>query len=402
MAKFRYTARDRMNARREGFIEAESLAGAVGVLRQQNLMPVSVQPAGEQATEEATITRGRVGLGELALFTRECATMLDAGVPIVDILEDLSGETLNRYFRHVLREVRASIQGGSSLSQALSKFPSVFNPLYIALVKSGEESGRLVGVMEEIAVDLEDRIVLLRKVRQAVSYPAVIVVFFIGVVSFVFLYLIPKFQQIFKSFGADLPVFTKVILAISSTLVRFLPLSGLLLFGLVVFTYAYSRTPAGRHHLDGFRFSIPVLGKLMAKVSLARFARSFATLIAGGVSLPVALEIVAKTAGSSIIEEATMAIRNGIVSGGLVGQEMKKHKIFPSLLVRMVTVGEEKGRVDDMLVRASRFFRDEVDATLSILTSILEPILIIGLGFVVGVVVLAIYLPIFKLAATMR
>jgi len=297
MAKFQYAARDASNQRREGYLETESLAGAVSALRRQNLMPITVRPAGERLPREETVTRGRVGLGELALFTRECATMLDAGVPIVDILEDLAGETTNKFFRHVLTQVRSAIQGGSSLSQALARFPTVFNALYVALVKSGEESGKLVSVMEEIAVDLEDRIVLLRKVRQAVSYPAVIVVFFVGVVSFVFLYLIPKFQEIFKSFGADLPVFTKVILAISATLVKFLPVTIVAIIGICVFTYVYSRTPAGRHHIDAFKYGIPVIGKLMAKVALARFARSFATLLAGGVSLAVALEIVAKTAG---------------------------------------------------------------------------------------------------------
>ena len=406
MARYFYIARDFSGKRREGVIEANSNTEAVVNLRRQNLVPIEVHFIGEKGLSSIVKPekglKGRVSLMELAVFSRQFATMLDAGVSIIDILQDLSSQTSNRYLGYVLSRIRKDIQEGSNFSMALSKHPKVFSPLYIALVRSGEESGNLPTVMEEIASYLEDQIILLRKVRQAVSYPSVIIVFFIGVVSFVFLFLIPRFQTIFASFGAQLPALTRIILNISQTFLKLLPLIIGFLFVLWIAFLFYRRTSIGRRHIDTLKLRFPFFGKLMTKISLSRFARSLSTLLGGGVSIAMALEIVADTAGNVIIESIIRKIRKGVIEGKILGEEMKKHKIFPPMLVRMVSVGEETGRMEDMLSRVARFFRDEVDATLNILTSILEPILIIGLGIVVGIVVLAIYLPIFKLAATMR
>ncbi|HOL50268.1 MAG TPA: type II secretion system F family protein, partial [bacterium] len=314
----------------------------------------------------------------------------------------LASQTPNRFFSSVLSDIASNIREGTSFSQALSKHPRVFSPLYTALVVSGEESGNLVEVLKDLSSELEDQLTLLRKVRQAVSYPAVILLFFVAVVAFVFLYLVPKFQEIFESFGAQLPLFTRIILQISRFSLKFFPflLVGLILLG--VFLSWYSRTKSGSRRIDGLKLRLPVFGDLFLKVSLARFSRSLATLLQGGVSIVAALDIVARTAGNTILEDYIERIRQGVIKGELLGDEMKKYRLFPAMMVRMVRVGEETGRTDDMLTRVSRFFRDEVDVTLNILSSILEPVLIIGLGVIVGTVVLAIYLPIFKLAATVR
>ncbi len=338
----------------------------------------------------------------MALFSRQLSTMLEAGISIVEAVDDLASQTPNKYFSFVLSEIASEIREGSSFSKALSKFPDVFSQLYIALVVSGEESGNLVEVLKDLSSELEDQLTLLRKVRQAVSYPAVIIVFFVAVVAFVFLYLIPKFQEIFESFGAQLPLFTRIILEISRFSLKFFPflLLGIILLAILVSLYA--KTSAGRKKIDAFKLKLPVFGNLFLKVSLARFSRSLATLLQGGVSIVAALDIVARTAGNAILEENIRKIREGVIGGELLGNEMRKFRLFPAMMVRMVTVGEETGRTDDMLTRVSKFFRDEVDVTLNILSSILEPVLIIGLGVIVGTVVLAIYLPIFKLAATVR
>ncbi|MBN1445320.1 MAG: type II secretion system F family protein [Candidatus Omnitrophica bacterium] len=409
MARYQYTARDAGGQKIEGILDAASNLAVLTRLRGQNLFPVDVRPAGqkEEAFREArknapVSTRRRISLKELAIFTRQCSAMLSAGVPIVETLEDLSMQTSNRHFSQVLKKIRRDIQEGSNFSRSLSKYPRVFSPLYVALVTSGEESGNLAEVLAEIASNLEEQIVLRSKIRQAVSYPAVVVVFFIAVVSFVFLYLLPKFREIFSDFGAPLPKFTLVVLGISGFLIAALPfiLIGLALFG--IFLFFFGKTPAGRKNIDMAKLRAPLFGNMMLKLSLSRFSGSLSTLLTGGVPIVSALEIVSKTAGNRVIEQTVHKVREGVIKGSLVGSEMKKHRIFPLILVRMVTVGEETGKVEEMLSRTARFFRDEVDATLSILASIIEPVLIIGLGVIVGIVVIAIYLPIFNMAAAMK
>ncbi|MCM8771612.1 MAG: type II secretion system F family protein [Candidatus Omnitrophica bacterium] len=408
MAKYFYIARDISGSKKEGIIDGDSTSKVISLLRNQNLYPVEIKLIGEKGLdeiitkEEKISKKGRVLLGELAIFSRQLAVMLDAGVPIIDAISDLKEQTSNRYFAYILENIKKDIQTGKSFSSAISKYPKIFSPLYVALVKSGEESGNLVGVMSELSSYIEDQIILLRKLRQALSYPTVIFIFFIGVISFVFLFLIPKFQSIFSSFGAKLPGLTLFIFKISGLFLKFLPIFIFFLFFLGVFLYFYKNTKIGRKQIDTVKLKFPFLGKLMLKISLARFSSSLATLLAGGISITNALEIVAKVSGNVIIENIINKVKKGIIEGRVLNEELKKHKIFPSILIRMVRVGEETGKLEEMLLRVSRFFKDEVDATINILTTIIEPILIIGLGIVVGIVVLAIYLPIFKLAGTLR
>jgi len=323
-------------------------------------------------------------------------------VSIIETLDDLSSQTANLYFSYVLKSIRKDIQEGNKLSKAFSRYPKIFSPLYVALITSGEESGSLAEVMRQLAANLEDQITLISKVRQAVSYPAIVSVFFIAVVSFVFLYLLPKFQEIFQDFGAKLPLFTLAILGISSFLVSMFPFIIILLAALSIFLFMFKKTPKGREYIDRAKLRFPIFGALMLKVSLSRIASSLSTLLSGGVTIILALDIVSRTAGNAVIEKTIGKVREGVVKGSLVGNEMKKYRIFPILFVRMVTVGEETGKIDEMLNRVARFFRDQVDATLNILSSIIEPILIVGLGVIVGIVVLAIYLPIFNIAGAMK
>ncbi|MCM8769676.1 MAG: type II secretion system F family protein, partial [Candidatus Omnitrophica bacterium] len=360
MARYFYIARDATGSRKEGFLEAEGTVAAVAVLRRQNLVPVQVRVSPEKrSTSRSKVpTRGRVSLGEMALFSRQVATMLDAGIPVVETLGDLAEETPNRYFSYVLKEIQQIIKQGSNFSQALARFPRVFSDLYIALVRSGEESGNLVEVMKELSSELEDQLTLRRKVRQATSYPLVILVFFVAVVFFVFLYLVPKFQAIFSGFGAQLPALTLMILTISRVMVKFLPVFLIFFLVIVGVGLLYSRTPRGKRRLDALKLKIPIFGPLFHKVSLSRFSRSLSTLLHGGVTIISALSIVSKTAGNSIIEDCIERVRQGVLKGELLGREMKKYRVFPSMLVRMVTVGEDTGRTDEMLTRVSRFYRD--------------------------------------------
>ncbi len=405
MAKYRYIARDTSGRRIEGIIEASSDIAVISRLRTQNLFPVEVFEVTKkyfQSKREKNIFIKKVNLKELAIFTRQMSVMLSSGVPIIETLDDLSSQTSNRYFSSVLQSVRKSISQGSSLSQALSQFPKIFSSLYVALVRSGEESGNLAETLGEIAKNLEDQLEMISKTKQALSYPAFVSFFFVVVISFVFLFLIPRFQKIFESFGAKLPIFTLIILKISSTFVRFLPFVLFFILFLFILFFLFKKTEKGRYIIDSIKLKAPVFGNIMWKIALARYARTLSTLLSGGVPIVSALEIVGKITGNLIIERTIQKVKNGVVKGGLLGEEMRKYKIFPVMLSRMVSVGEETGKTEDMLNRASQFFKDEVDATLNILSSILEPILIIVLGFIVGTVVLAIYLPIFKIAGAIR
>lgn len=408
MARYQYLAKDLSGNTIDGVIEAPSDLMVVTRLRKQNLFPINIyRTGGKEAIsdvkkETSVKKKGRVGLKELAIFTRQTSAMLSAGVSIIDTLDDLSGQTTNRYFSYVLQTIKKDIQEGTNLSSALGKHPKVFSPLYIALVTSGEESGNLAEVMTEIASSLEDQLSLISKVRQAVSYPVVVSIFFIAVIGFVFLYLLPKFKDIFQDFGAQLPKFTIVVMNISGFLISALPFILLVLFLFCMFLYFFKKTSIGRERIDALKLKLPLIGPLMLKISFSRFAGSLATLIRGGVPIISALNIVSKTTGNKILEKAVLKVREGVLKGSLIGSEMRRYRIFPVILTRMVTVGEETGKIEDMLDRTARFFRDEVDATLNILTSILEPVLIVGMGGIVGIVVLAIYLPIFNLASAMK
>ncbi len=410
MPRYSYTASNSLGDRVEGSLEAPSSLVVVTQLRKNNLFPIDVNLQEEQVKRSlfkrkgaaGGVKKSRVKLKDLAVFTRQTAAMLEAGISIVDVLEDLSKQAPNKYFGSVLQSLKKDIREGNSLSQAMRIHPRVFSALYVSLVGAGEESGSITEVMGKLATDIENQMALISKVRQALSYPAIVAIFFVGVVSFVFLFLLPQFEEVFSDFGAELPAFTLAVLAVSRFLVSTLPLLLIGLVALGVFFFFFKKTPAGRDVIDKIKIRLPLFGPLMLKVSLARLAGSLATLISGGVTITNALNIVSGAAGNTIIEKAIRKVREGVVRGSLVGEEMKKHEIFPPLFVRMVSVGEDTGKMDEMLNRVAKFFRDEVDATLNIMASIIEPVLIICLGAVVGVVVLAIYLPIFNIAGAMN
>ncbi|MCS7179821.1 MAG: type II secretion system F family protein, partial [bacterium] len=274
--------------KREGIVESDSLSGAITLLRRQNLIPIDIKLISEKGFDEVVEKekilkkRGRVSLGEISIFSRQLATLLDAGVSIIDAISDLKEQTNNKYFAYILENIKKDIQSGSSFSNAINKYPNVFSPLYVALVRSGEESGNLVEVMGELSSYIEDQIVLLRKLRQALSYPTVIFIFFIGVISFVFLFLIPKFQSIFSSFGSKLPLLTLTLFKISGLFLKLLPVIILSLFLIGIFLYFYRNTKVGRYQIDFIKLKFPFLGKLMMKISLSRFSRSLSTLLSGG------------------------------------------------------------------------------------------------------------------------
>lgn len=404
MPVFKYSAKDGSGKKMEGTLEAASSYELVNSLRGKGLTVVSVETkSGDEKTEqEKPPAHGKVKLGQLSVCYRQLATMLEAGVPIVDAIEDIADQSENFNLGRILKDVSHRIKNGSSFSDALKKYPNVFSQLVVNMAATGEESGNLPTIMEDLASYIEDQVALIRQVKGAVTYPIFIAGFFILCVSFVIFFLIPKFQAIFCSFGAQLPPLTLIVLGISSFMIRNiiyeLVFLGILIAGFV----AYGRTDRGKHSYAQLKISFPIFGNLFHKVILSRFCRSLATLIEGGVSVIQSLSISSRASGNILVEDFVSETISGIEKGSNISNELRKSPLFPKMMVKMIQVGEESGTVPKMLMRLSKFYNEEVKVAVSALTSIIEPLLIIVLGGFVLIVVLAIYLPIFQIASTMQ
>jgi len=406
MPKFVYTAKDREGENIYASQEADSGRSLVSSLRQQGLTVISVSELTSKEAVGKKInligSKRRIKLSNVSVFCRQLTAMFDAGLSIIDSIESIAQQTENVNFRRVLNRVRDDIQGGDPFSQALAKHPKVFSSLVIALVLAGEESGKLPQVLGDLASYLEDQIALRRKVKSASAYPAFIAIFFFAALCAVVFLLIPKFQSIFSSFGAELPLLTRVVMNISSLALRNIGYEiGALFLSFLLF-YAWSRTRSGRYMIDRLKLSLPIFGKLFQKVVLARFTRAFGSLLAGGVTITYSLEIVAQVSGNLLFERAIDRVRTGIIEGSSIGRELAKDPLFPPMLTKMVATGEESGTMSQMLNKSAQFYSEEVDAAVSGLTSIIEPLLIVLLGGMVGIVVIALYLPIFKMVGTVR
>jgi len=345
---------------------------------------------------------GMVKLSEISFFFRQLATMVGAGVSITESLRELEVQMKNAAFFEVVSELRSDLEKGSAFSQSLFKFPGLFPPIVTSMVKSGEEGGTLSEVLEQISVYLEDKIALQREVKTATTYPTFILVFFIFALGFVTLYLIPKFSDMFAHFDVPLPLITRIVMNTSHLVVKNFLWIVLAFFGLAVVCYRYNKTRNGRRFFDRRKFRLPMVGETLRLVALAYFSQTFAALLTGGVPVIKCLGIVGAVSGNSLIEDASEKIKDGVENGGTISAEMRKQPVFPPLLVRMVAVGEQTGKLSEMFDRVNRFYKDEAMARTKMLTSTLEPIMLMGLGVIVGIVVIAMYLPIFKLSSSIK
>jgi len=403
MPTFNYSAKDASGKKVVSTVELPSSYEVVRLLREKGLTVLSVQ---EKTKEDAKTKKqkkyGKVKLGQLSVFYRQLATMLEAGVPIVNSIKDLSDQAENPNFSAIVADVASQIEGGNSFSEALKRYPGVFSSLVINMAATGEESGNLPKVMAELASYTEDQVALIRQVRGAIAYPAFIAGFFVICVGIVIFFLIPKFQDIFASFGAKLPPLTIAILGISDFIIKNI-LYEIAFVGILVFSiFAFGKADKGKHIYAKIKIKSPLFGKLFHKVILSRFCRSLATLLDGGVAVIHSLTISSKAAGSILVEDFIKQTISGIEKGSNMSTEFGKSYIFPKMMVKMVQVGENSGTVPQMLTRLSQFYSDEVRVAVAALTSVIEPLLIVLLGGVVGVVVVAIYFPIFQLASGMK
>lgn len=397
MTEFAYTAKGQNGRTVKGVRAAESEMGLVSLLRKEDLTVISIAPAAGVG-KSSKPKRGKVKVKDLAILCRQLSAMLDAGLPVLESLQSIADQIDNQGLAEVLVSVSTDIEGGATLSQSLEKHGKVFSILFVAMVKAGEEAGALPSVLGRLGDYLEARDALARKIRSASAYPAFIAGFFIVAVAGIMLFLIPQFEGIFADFDLQLPMLTKVLIVMSRFIGRNLvwELGGALAGGYLFLRWV--KTPAGRRKLDAMVLKAPVFGKLILKASVARFSRTLGTLMDNGVSVVAALEIVGSTSGNVIVREAIDSVGDGVVNGSTISGKLSESSVFPKMVVSMVAAGEGAGNLPEMLDKVSDFYTKEVDAAVDALTSMIEPILIVGLGAIVTVVVLAIYLPIFQMA----
>ncbi len=401
MAEFVWEARARTGELRKGVMEAETENTVQARLRQQQLNPTRVKKKGREL--KFNIGTG-VGPKDLVTFTRLFATMIDAGLPIVQCLEILQNQTDNKRFAAILRDVKASVEQGATFSDSLRKHPKVFDPLYTNLVQAGEVGGILDTILNRLAVYIEKALKLRRQLRGAMVYPSIVLFVFSGVLAVLLGWVIPSFKTMFKDFGAkdELPALTELVISVSEAFIGHLPIVIVLLAALGgAGFWGYGR-PAGKKFAHRTLLRLPVLGPVIRKIAVARFTRTLGTLLSSGVPILDALEIVAKTAGNVIIEEAIMYARLKISEGKNMAGPLTETNVFPPMVVQMVGVGEQTGALDTMLNKIADFYEDEVDVAVAALTSLIEPVMMVGIGGTVGVVLIAMYLPIFSIAGKIK
>lgn len=396
MPSFVYVARETTSGREvRSTVEALTEQAAIAALLNRNLLIISIQ---ERIGNKGRTSGGRVGLQDLVIFTRQLATMIDAGLAMVQSLQALADQTTNKVMRDVIRDVCTRVEGGDSFSEALQKHPKVFDRLYVCMVAAGEKGGLLAEILARLAVYLENTARLRKKVKSAMMYPTVVTVVAILISIFLLIKVVPVFGDIFSSFGANLPGPTVFMIGLSnfvkSYVLLIVPCLGALIYAWMYFI----KTKPGRHFWDAQRIKLPVFGSIAHKICLARFTRTLASLIRSGVPILEVLQIVSQTVGNVVMENAIREASTDIERGEGISTAIGKHPVFPTMIVRMITAGEQTGKIDNMLERVADFLDEEIETTLSGLTSLIEPILIVFLGVVVGGMVICMFLPIFKMS----
>jgi len=401
MAKFQWEATARDGAKRRGVMEAESASDVESRLRGDGMAVGKVRREGG-LNINITIGSG-VSSKELSVFTRQLATMIDAGLPLVQCLDILANQTPNKAFQRILSSVKNSVEQGATFSDALRKHPRVFDELYVNLVAAGEVGGILDTILARLATYIEKAVKLKNQLQKATYYPATILVVAAGVIAIMLLKVIPTFEQLYHDMGnAQLPAPTLVVINISHKFINAWYLIIGAMIGLVVGVIAARRTDRGREIIDKFLLSVPVIGPVIRKIVVARFTRTLGTLLASGVPILDGLDICARTAGNRVVQRGILRARDKIAEGHNMQDPLAESKVFPTMVVQMIGVGEQTGAMDQMLQKIADFYEEEVDTAVAGLTSLIEPVMMAFLGVVVGGLIIAMYLPIFRLAGNIQ
>jgi len=396
MPSFVWKGKNRFGAFQEGVLIADSRDAAVATLRRQNIQVSSVREKGKEIRLLPKLPFN-VSNKRVALFTRQFSVMLDAGLPLVQCLEILGEQEEDRNFREMIQVVRTDVESGSSLAEAMRKHPKAFNKLYVSMIAAGEAGGILDIILQRLATYIEKVVRLNSQVRSALMYPVTIIIIAIGVVMLILWKVIPVFAQLFAGLGGELPFLTRVVVASSNFLGRYIIWVVLVAILLWMAFRRWYKTERGRRIIDGAILKIPVIGMLVRKIAVARFCRTLATLTSSGVPILDGLEITARTSGNAIIEDAVLAVRKAVEEGKTLSGPLAETKVFPAMVVQMINVGEQTGALDQMLSKIADFYEEEVDTAVAGLMKLLEPLMIVVLGGIIGTIVAAMYLPMYAI-----
>ncbi len=395
MPNFVWKGRTTTGQIREGVMVATSKMEVIANLRRQRIMPTSVTEKGKEVALPKL--RGGVSQKELAVFTRQLSFMIDAGLPLNQCFEILGSQQENKTFQKVLFQVRQDIEAGSSLTDGLRQHPKVFNALYTNMISAGETGGILDTVLQRLSIQIEKNVKLKRAIRSAMVYPVAVVTIAILVIIIILWKVIPTFAALFEGLGAELPLPTRITVALSNFLGNYiLYIAGVMVIAAFAIRYYYN-TYRGRRVIDKLILKMPVLGMVMRKIAIARFCRTLGTLISSGVPILDALQITAKTAGNAIIEDGILGARKSIEEGKTIADPLRDTNLFPGMVTHMISVGEQTGELDAMVSKVADFYEDEVDAAIANLLSLLEPLIIVFLGGAIGGIVISMYMPMFSL-----
>ena len=397
---YAYKVRDREGRLLQGTLEADSNTLVADKLRSLGYIPVSIDresPSKLQSDLKIPGLSDRVSHKDVALFCRQFATMINSGLALIRALNILGEQTENKALAKIVAEVRQDVEKGASLSQALVRHPKAFNRLFVAMVKAGETGGVLDRVLLQLADIIEKQVELKRKIKSAMTYPVAVLALVLLIVTAMLLFVVPTFESLYTDLGGTLPLPTRLLRGVSGLVTRFAPVMVVVNIGVVILFRRWLRSEGGRARWDAFKLRIPIFGKLVHKTSMTRFARTLAVLLRSGVPILESLEITSETVNNTVVSRAVKDVQEAVKQGETIHEPLSKHAVFPPMVTQMLAVGEETGMVDVMLEKVADFYDQEVEATVNAMTSLLEPLLIVVLGGAVGSMVVALYMPMFKI-----
>ena len=397
---YAYKVRDRENRLLQGSLEADSTALVASRLQSMGYVPISIEQIGSGGFAMELKIPGfsdRISQKDVAVVCRQFATMINSGLSLIRALNILAEQTENKALARIIGDVRQDVEKGASLSQALSRHPKAFNRLFVAMVKAGETGGVLDGVLLQLSNIIEKQVELKRKIKSAMTYPVAVLCLVLVIVSAMLVFVVPTFKKLFTSLGGKLPLPTQLLLNVSHITTKFAPLIILADGGAIYLLRRWIRTERGRSRWDAFKLRVPIFGKLVHKTAMTRFSRTLAVLLRSGVPILESLEITSETVNNTVVSRAVKDVQDAVRQGESIHAPLSRHDVFPPMVTQMLAVGEETGSVDVMLEKCADFYDQEVEATVNSLTSLLEPLLIVVLGGAVGSMVIALYMPMFRI-----
>jgi type IV pilus assembly protein PilC len=398
MAVYQWVGKNRKDEVQKGELEAVSEEAVKAQLTRQRITPTKVKKKSKDLFENVTFLQPKVKERDVILFARQFSTMIDAGLPIIQCLDILYSQQGNATFKKMLKEIKESVEGGATLAEALKKFPKQFDSLFVNMIAAGEAGGILDGILRRLAAYMEKAAKLKSQVKGAMTYPIVTLIIAVAVLAVILVFVIPVFEEMFADFGGELPIPTQIVVVMSDMVKSKIVY---IIIGLFLFIIAFKKfhgTEKGREFVDKMLLKIPVFGDLLRKVAVAKFTRTMGTMLSSGVAILEALDIVAKTAGNKTVEKAIYSVRKGIAEGRTMADPLAQSGVFPSMVCQMISVGESTGALDAMLEKIADFYDEEVDQAVENLTALIEPFMLVFLGVTIGGLVVAMYLPIFKMA----